>query len=408
MNPSIHPDMRLDRLLEQFPNTRAVFEAHGLGRLVTEVSLGAVGPFLTLQTALMSHGVATDLFVQLLNDFCQKESPLDAPSLAEARRQGPVNLLTLLPCGLKVPFAKALATFIKKSDQRGGQSVNYSVESNLNQELSYYPYVNHIDSLDELPDLIVSADFNPFFHHRFYRRFIQPGHFVDTMQKTPNALYTGAGISDPRRQYTILGINPLIIVADLKSAGDRPLPGCWADLLDPMWRNSITLRGNDHFFCHAVLLPFFKEHGLAGMRALAANVADGRHPSQMVKTAGIGRSSALYVMPDFFARQIPARRSVRVIWPADGALASPITLMVKRKKAERLKPITDYLTGKDLARILAGAYFPSPHPTASNRLPVGTGVKWLGWDYIRTNDLETANAEIDRVFLPAVHQRRCS
>jgi ABC-type Fe3+ transport system substrate-binding protein len=173
-----------------------------------------------------------------------------------------------------------------------------------------------------------------------------------------------------------------------------------------MWQNSITIKGNAHFFCHAVLLPIFKDHGLAGMRALAANVVDGRSPSQMVKTAGTGRSAALYVMPDCFARQIPARRAVRIIWPADGAVASPITLIVKRERAAQLKPLTRYLTGKEMARLLAGAYFPAAHPGAPNHLPVGAGLKWLGWDYIHANDLESANAEIDRVFLPAVYQGR--
>ncbi|WP_419660852.1 conserved uncharacterized protein, DUF1858 [Desulfosarcina variabilis str. Montpellier] len=406
MSLSIHPDMRIDRLLEQFPNTRTVFEAHGLGRLVTEVSLGAVGPFLTLQTALVSHGVAADPFVQLLNDFCRKESPLNAGSWPRARHQGTINLLTLLPSSLKVSFARALAGYIKKSNGRCRRPVNYTVESNLNHEISYTPYVNHIDHIDALPDIIVSADFNPFFHHRFYRRFIQPGHFVDPMEKNPNALYTGAGISDPRRHYSIIGVNPLVIVADLKAAGSRPLPGCWADLLDPQWQNSIILKGNPHFFCHAVLLPIFKDHGIAGMRALAANVVDGRHPAQMVKTAGTGHSAALYVMPDGFARKIPARRAVRIIWPADGAIASPITLLVKKEKAARLKPITRCLTGKPMAKVLAGSYFPAAHPGAPNRLPVGAGLKWLGWDYIRANDLEAANNEIDRIFLPAVYQRR--
>ena len=59
-----------------------------------------------------------------------------------------------------------------------------------------------------------------------------------------------------------------------------------------------------------------------------------------------------------------------------------------------------------MAKILAGSYFPAAHPGASNRLPVGAGLKWLGWDYIRANDLEAAHTEIDRVFLPAVYQRR--
>ena len=112
-----------------------------------------------------------------------------------------------------------------------------------------------------------------------------------------------------------------------------------------------------------------------------------------------------YVMPDFFAHKIPKREAVKLIWPQDGALASPVTLLVKAKRAAAVKRITDYLTGEALARVFAGACFPSPHPGVDNPLPAGAGLNWLGWDYIRANDLETINAEIDQVFLPAVQQR---
>jgi hypothetical protein len=32
-------------------------------------------------------------------------------------------------------------------------------------------------------------------------------------------------------------------------------------------------------------------------------------------------------------------------------------------------------------------------------------LRWLGWEYLRENDLAELNAEIDRIFLPAVDGR---
>ena len=404
MTSKIQLDMRLSRLIAAFPQTRAVFAAHGLGNLVDEEALAAIGPFLTLETALLSHGVAPDHFLTLLEEANKTEAPLDAPSRLEVGDTTPVNLLALMTCGLKVPFARALAAFINDLQHQQGEKIDYSVVSNLNHEHSYYPYVNHVKGVADLPDIIVSADFNAFFYHNFYQRFIAPGHFIDVMDKAPNRLFGDAGIADPERQYTILCVNPLVIVADLAVVGDRPLPRRWADLLDPIWQRSITLRGNENFFCHAVLLPLYKEHGSAAMQALAHNVLDGRHPAQMVKSAGSGRSAALYVMPDFFAHKIPDGKAIQRIWPEDGALASPVTLLVKKERAAALKPITDYLTGEELARVFVDALFPSPHPDVQNHLPAGAGLKWIGWDYIRANDLEQANAAIDAVFLPIVRE----
>lgn len=409
MNSDIQLEMRLSSLLAAYPETRPVFLAHGLGRLVTEEALKAIGPFLSLETALNSHGVAPETFLGLLRQCDSGQSPglspLDAPGMPEEpRTQAAATLLTLMPCGLKVPFARALARFMDTFQGLNNEAVEYFVESNLNHELSYYPYVSHIENLDELPDIIVSSDFNSFFHHRFYKRFVEPGHFVDVMDYPPNATFFKAGIADPQRQYTILCVNPLVIVADLEKTGHRPLPRRWADLLDPIWRRSITMRGNEHFFCHAVLMPLYKEHGPEAMQALAHNVLDGRHPAEMVKSAGSGRSAALYLMPHFFAHKIPARKAVKVIWPEDGALASPVSLLVKKEKAARLKPITDYLTGEELARVFAGAFFPSPHPAVEAGAALEGPLKWLGWDYIRANDMAQINAEIDLIFLPAVQE----
>ena len=402
MPPEIQLDMRLSRLIEAYPQTRSVFAAHGLGKLVDEENLPLIGPFLTLETALLGHGVAPRNFLKLLHECEQQETVLDAPSELNADETDPTHLLALMTCGLKVPFARALAAFINDLQNQHGEQVNYSVVSNLNHEHSYYPYVNHVKTVADLPDIIVSADFNAFYYHNFYDRFIRPGHFVDVMQKAPNRLFADAGIIDPIHEYTILCVNPLVIVADLEKVGDRPLPGRWADLLDPVWRRDITLRGNENFFCHAVLLPIYKEHGKAGIEALARNVYDGRHPAQMVKSAGSGRSAALYVIPDFFAHKIPDGKNVQRIWPEDGALASPVTLLVKKERAAALKPITDYLTGQELARVFVDALFPCPHPGVENRIPEDATLKWIGWDYIRANDLEAANAAIDKVFLPAV------
>ena len=401
MEPNIRLDMRLGKLMEEYPESRAVFDAHGLGNLVSAESLQAVGPFLTLETALKAHDIAPSEFLKLLCASRDSGPIMEAPGMSEAEIQGATRLMTLMPCGLKVPFGKSLAAFISDLPADVQQALNYAVESNVNHELSYYPYVGHIQSVDELPDVIVSSDFNDFFHRRFYERFVRPKtHFANAADYAPNALFTDAGVPDPLGQYIILCVNPLVVVADLEKAGDRPLPRRWEDLLDSMWNRSITLRGNEDFFCHAVLLPLFKEHGISAMKALAENVYDGRHPSQMVKTAGNGKSAALYVMPDFFSRKLPSSRAVKRIWPEDGALASPVTLLVKKDAAVEFKAVVDYLTGKSMAQVFSGAYFPSPRPDIDNGLSDDARLKWLGWDYIRENDLKRINKEIDDVFLP--------
>ncbi len=121
----------------------------------------------------------------------------------------------------------------------------------------------------------------------------------------------------------------------------------------------------------------------------------------MVKKIDSGEGGALYVMPEFFAHRVKRQERIRIIWPQDGALASPVTLQVKRDKVEELRPVLDYLTGPELARTLVGARFPVPHAEVTGELQ-DAPLKWLGWDYLRTHDIAALNAEIDAIFMPAV------
>jgi hypothetical protein len=77
-------------------------------------------------------------------------------------------------------------------------------------------------------------------------------------------------------------------------------------------------------------------------------------------------------------------------------------MLDKKQRATQLKAVTDFLTGAELAKVFAGAWFPSPHPQVNNTMPPNARLKWLGWDYLRDNDLADLNAAIDAIFLPVV------
>ena len=126
---------------------------------------------------------------------------------------------------------------------------------------------------------------------------------------------------------------------------------------------------------------------------------EGLHPAQMVNRIDNNGPGALYVMPAFFAERIRHQERIKLIWPDDGALASPVILQVKPEKKEELKPVLDYLVGRRLAQILAGAGFPVPHADVDADVQ-GKPLKWLGWDFLRQNDLPALNVEIDKVFTP--------
>jgi ABC-type Fe3+ transport system substrate-binding protein len=397
MSTSIHADLKIAELITIYPQTRSVFEGHGLGVLVSEDGLRALGPFLTLGTALRSRSMDVEGFVRLLQESVQTRPPLEAPGLDTLEAQAGLSLLALMPCGLKVPFSREMAGFMENQRQ-GGLDVSYAVEGNLNQELSYYSYVPTVRTPEELPDIILSSDFNTFYSRDFRERFVETGVFTGYGNITPSASYTAAGVMDPLGQYTILGINPLVMVVNLDQLEGRPLPEIWEDLLDPRWKGSISLRGSSDFFCHAVLLPIWLRHGEDGLCSLADNVRQGLHPSQMVKKIDANAPGAIYVMPEFFAHRVKHKERVQIVWPPDGALASPVTLQVKASRIQALRPILEYLTSVELAGTMAGARFPVPHAEVTGEVQ-DNPLLWPGWDFLRGKDLLEVNRAIDEIFL---------
>ena len=398
MPTPIHADLKIAEIVTAYPETNSVFVSHGLGALVSEDGLRVLGPFLTLGTALRTRSMDVDNFVRLLKEAVHKATPLEAPGLSSVDQQGGLSLLALMPCGLKVPFSRDVSMFMETLLSNQDLDISYAVEGNLNQELSYYSYVPKVQRAEELPDIIVSSDFNAFYGHRFQKRFVDNGQFTGYGEISPCASYSQAGIPDPKGQYTVLGINPLVIVVNKDQLGDRPMPTCWEDLLHPRWKGSITLRGSSDFFCHAVLLPTYLHHGAEGLRRLAGNVLQGQHPSQMVKQIDKNAPGAIYVMPEFFAHRVKNQQRLQIVWPEDGALASPVTLQVKASRIDALKPVLDYLIGEELAKTMAGARFPVPYSQVNSEVQ-DKPLMWLGWDFLRDQDLLKVNADIDDIFL---------
>ena len=401
MPTTIHADLKIYEIIQRFPQTRSVFAANGLGALVSDDAMRVLAPFLTLGTALKSRFINIEAFIEMLEEAIARDPVIDTPGLASMAAQKDLSFLALMPCGLKMPFSRAFSQFLNELQTKEGISIQSAVEGNVNQELSYYSYVDTIESKDELPDIIVSADFNVFLGRRFYDRFVAPGHFAGYGALPAGPNFSDAQILDPKNEYTILCVNPLVVVANLDQLGNRNLPRTWDDMLAPEWKKSLIIRGGDGFYCHAVLLPTFKAHGNKGLEALANNVLEGLHPAQMVNRIDNNGPGALYVMPAFFADRIRHQEQIKVIWPDDGALASPVILQVKPEKKKELKPVLDYLVGRQLAQILAGAGFPVPHADVAADVQTKP-LKWLGWDFLRQNDLPILNVEIDKIFMPLV------
>ena len=399
-------DLTIREVLDRHPETLPVFAANGLSLFADEATRTTFGAAVRLRTALKAAGINAELFSRMLGEAMAAATSRGDGQSALPPADANLNLFALLPCPLKVPLEEAFTGFLATLPAAQRAGLTFCIEGNANNQLDYADYADHFETLTDMPDIIITPGFNSFFHPHFVERFIKTGQFASVTSYAGDRHLAAMGISDPDGHYSMLAMNLLVLVVDHTRMGGRPVPQTWANLLDPVYAGSIAIRGNkDGTFCETLLLALHKDFGADGLACLGRNVAWGWHPSQMVKAAGSGREDtpAISIMPLFFANTISRRDQVSIIWPGDGALVSPVTMLVKADKREELKELIAFLNGAEVAGICAGAAFPAMHPEVDNRLPDNATFKWIGWDYVKNHDLKELIAATNTAFGQAFH-----
>ncbi|WP_058304131.1 ABC transporter substrate-binding protein [Gorillibacterium timonense] len=320
----------------------------------------------------------------------------------------PKHLLALLPCPLKVPLEEAYLLQREALLPAGveGDSGDIRFEGNANQS-EFYNKVSDLKDVDELPDIIISPGISSFFHADFRSRFLDTEVFADASVCTPNERFQAAGLLDPTGRTTLLCVNPLVMVIDTGKLDGHPLPSRWSDLLSPLYRKQITMRGHQGSFCETVLLTLRHTLGDDSLHQLGSNVAAGMHPGQMAKLAGSDQpgATAVYIMPYFYAKMIRRKERVRVVWPEDGAIASPVLMLMKRNASNVSRSIARFFLSEETAELCEQAMFPSPFSSersSASSQTAGQPLCWMGWDTVWNKEIgrltEQANAEFLRGF----------
>jgi len=256
------------------------------------------------------------------------------------------------------------------------------------------------DDIDELPEIIVGAGFGDFFNQEFIDKFVKNAYFKAVPYTGIHKTFTSAGLIDPDGGYTIYSVFPLVMLIDKRKLGEMPVPKQWGDLLNPVYANNIII-GASHGDIHEDFLMYiYKEYGEQGLKMLAPNIKDGLHASQMAKLAGTNSSNgaAIYVIPWMFAKACPKTETTELIWPDDGALVTPMYMLVKKDVIESYQPFIDFLTGFDYGQKSANTYFPAANGEVDNKMPAGAEFKWLGWDYIKSQAIDELKECVMNIF----------
>ena len=393
----IHENMTIQELITVQPKALALLKQNGLEKFEAPEVRNSLGSILKLRSALKLAHIDPEKFLHAIRQLETQQAESDSFTEDYSQQQR-LTLLGLLPCGMKMPFKRKIDEYIATLDT--DMEIHSLIEGNVNHELSYYPYIETLSSIEELPDVIISSDINSFFHHAFIEKFVDNGCFEAFELETHNPDFTETDYPDPRRAFTMLSANILLIVENTTKSVGYALPTCWDDLLKPEYENSVTMRGQNDFFCSGVLLPFYQKHGESAIYAMARTVKKGLHPAEMIKEIERQAETAtpFYIMPKFFADRLKDQRQFKIIYPSDGAIISPVFMLIKKDRKDVAKLLADFVVGREMSQFCADAGFPALRADVDNHLPEDCTLSWMGWDFLNHEDPKVVKKRISTIF----------
>lgn len=394
----------LYKITTEYPETIDIFVNKGFSKMKEEKAREIFGKSITLETALKLKSIESKAFVAILEETIENNRNNIDQTLIEKEfdKNADITIQGVLPCPIRIPLLERWTSWLAENKSKLDYSVSYKLQAASMGVDWLAKDIRASEDESVLSDLFISAGFDLFFDKELMGKFKSLGAFEDiTGIEKYNSDFDNEYINlkDPDTEYSILGVVPAIFLVNKEELGDIEMPSAWADILQPEFEGRVSLPIGDFDLFNAILLNIYKNYGKEGVGKLGKSLFRGMHPSEMVKSHRQAVKPLITIMPYFFTKMVQAEGPMVPIWPKDGAIISPIFMLSKKSKKEKLKPIVEFFASKAVGEVLAHqGRFPSTHPEVDNKVASENKYMWLGWEFIKNNDIGKLIAECEALF----------
>ena len=395
MNRKINIKDTLYNITEQHEEALELLISLGFDSLKDDNMRKLLGSSVSLENALKSKKIDADMFVKQLTEKIEENE-----SKSERNKHGgTVKITGVLPCPVKVPLLETFEEWL------GEQSFDFNFDYELKAASMGIDWIKEdLKNSDTVPDLFISAGFELFFDEKFLGKYKSENIFEDiTGIQEYNEDFQEYGLKDPNGQYSMLGIVPAVFLVNKDEMKGRKIPESWEELMSGEFENNVSLPISDFDLFNALMLNIYKKYGEEGIRKLAGILQKSMHPSEMVKSHMKIERPAITIMPYFFTWMVREGSPMELVWPKDGAIISPIFMLSKKDTKINTKTIADFFASKQTGEILAHkGKMPSVNPEVDNMIPAENKYMWLGWDFIKENDISSLIKKCEGIFNEAL------
>jgi len=347
------------------------------------------GSSISLENALKSKKINADEFVTRLMERIEENK------IAQKKFKDTIRITGVLPCPVKVPLMETFEKWL--SEQNFDFNLNYDLKA---ASMGIDWIKDEMKNSVNVPDLFISAGFDLFFDKNLLGKYKSENLFEDiTGIQKYNDDFSEYNLEDPSCQYSMLGIVPAVFLVNKDELKGRKIPQSWEELMSGEFENNVSLPISDFDLFNALLLNIYRLYGEEGIRKLARIFQKNMHPSEMIKSHMKRERPAITIMPYFFTWMVREGSPMELVWPKDGAIISPIFMLTKKETKDKTKTIADFFASKEAGEILSHkGKMPSVNPEVDNQIPKENKYIWLGWDFIKENDISNLIKKCENIF----------
>lgn len=379
----------LFNITEKYKEATELLISLGFDNLKDDNLRKIIGSSISLENVLKSKKINADTFVNQLMERIEENK------IVQNKYKETIRITGVLPCPVKVPLMETFEKWL--SEQNFDFNLNYELKA---ASMGIDWIKNDLENSEKVPDLFISAGFDLFFDKNLLGKYKSENLFEDiTGIQKYNQDFSEYNLEDPSGQYSILGIVPAVFLVNKDELKGRKIPQSWEELMSGEFANNVSLPISDFDLFNALLLNMYKIYGEDGIRRLARVFQKNMHPSEMVKSHMKRERPAITIMPYFFTWMVREGSPMELVWPKDGAIISPIFMLSKKETKNKTKKIVDFFASKEAGEILSHkGKMPSVNPEVDNEIPKENKYIWLGWDFIKENDISSLIKKCENIF----------
>lgn len=402
MNKYFSVNDKICNIVEKNPKAIDFLISNGFEQFEDRGMFEKMSKNVSLSMALKLKKMNVDLFEERLVSFLEGETDsVDKALVGKVKKENAdINIEGVLPCPIRIPLLEGFESWLEENKNKLDYSIDYELKS-ANMGLDWIKDQVKTGDVNQIADVLMSAGFDLFFDKELMGQFSDQDVFeAFTDEINSDFCNDYIDLRDPQKKYLITGVVPAVFLVNKDELNGRKIPTKWEDILSEEFEDSVAVPMGDLDLFNALVITLYKDYGMDGISRLARSYMKNLHPAQMVKAKGKTKSTnpAVSIIPYFFTQMLSGENQVAV-WPEDGAVISPIFMIAKKEKKEKIQPIIDFFMSKEIGEIFsANGKFPSTNKEVDNGLKEDQKFKWVGWDFIEKRDIGALLKELEAKF----------